>query len=82
VSVSAWPKYMQQREWRPTDGDTRCQNCGMPNPVWWTEHTLWNAVMDQDQQDVLCPTCFVRRAVERGHGRSGAWQLYPPASLR
>ena len=84
-AVQSWPADLQRRPWRPEDGDSRCQECGRANPVWWAEDEVWNLVMGGDAQreagGILCPTCFIIKATERGHCRSGAWQLYPPAPL-
>ncbi len=71
----------QRRAWRPEDGDAVCQECGAANPVWWAENELWNAVMGSEA-GILCPTCFIITAQRQGYGRAGAWQVYPPASLR
>lgn len=51
------------REWRPEDGDTRCQQCGQPNPIWWADNAQWNATVGgpdatDDPGGVLCPTCY------------------------
>lgn len=49
--------------WRPEDGDTRCQQCGQPNPIWWADNAQWNATVGgpdatDDPGGVLCPTCY------------------------
>lgn len=48
------------RPWQPGDGDKRCQSCGAPNIIWYTDHDLWNRVMPDD--GVLCIGCFIHRA--------------------
>ncbi len=70
-----------RRPWQPSDGDRRCQQCGMPNSCWWVEHKIWNAVMGGDG-GILCSNCFMLEARDVGVYRQGAWQLYPPADLR
>lgn len=45
-----------QRAWVASDGDTRCQRCGLRNPVWWADNADWNRLMPND--GVLCPTCY------------------------
>jgi hypothetical protein len=59
-----------ERPWRPEDGDTRCQECGRPNPVWFTDHATWNSVMGSEA-GILCPTCFALKA----GGPPGRWYL-------
>ena len=58
----------QQRAWRPEDGDSRCQQCGRPNPIWFAPDRLWNHVVGGDPgreaQGVLCPSCFAAKADE------------------
>jgi hypothetical protein len=53
----------QPTPWTPADGDSRCQQCGNPNPVWRAPHRVWNAVVggdpDREAGGVLCPTCFL-----------------------
>lgn len=44
------------RPWRPQDGDTRCQECGSRNPVWWANNDDWNRLLPDD--GVLCPSCY------------------------
>jgi hypothetical protein len=82
---------MLTRQWKPTNGDTVCQACMGANPMWWVPSELWNEVMNPDRSlptpggdpgGILCPTCFLLRADELGIGRVGAWQLYPPATLK
>jgi hypothetical protein len=48
------------QDWEPMDGDERCQSCGRPNPVWFTDNDVWNTVMPDD--GILCPTCFMLKA--------------------
>jgi hypothetical protein len=76
-----WPASMMVRQWKLKDGDTRCQKCVGVNPVWWVEDEVWNAVMGS-AAGILCPACFIAEAELKGIGRTGAWQLYPPSSLR
>jgi DNA-directed RNA polymerase subunit RPC12/RpoP len=57
-----------RRPWRPEDGDSRCQECGTEYLPWSVEDDLWNGVIGTEENPrgegtVLCPTCFVRRAV-------------------
>ncbi len=72
--------------WRPEDGDSKCQSCWCANPVWWTVSEVWNETMggdpEREAQGILCPNCFIAKALEQGIGRSGAWQIYPPAALK
>lgn len=51
----------EQREWRPEDGDTRCQECGFAYEPWVTNDRLWNRVMG-GPNGYLCPRCFGVRA--------------------
>lgn len=50
------------RPWRPEDGDTRCQQCGRRNPIWWADTATWNLIVGGDASreagGILCPTCF------------------------
>lgn len=61
------------RPWRPSDGDTRCQRCGRPNIVWYTDRDLWQTVMPDD--GVVCVGCFVE-AAEQHLGVGVAWYLH------
>jgi len=46
------------------EGDT-CRRCGGPDVVWFAPNDLWNRV-NGSPNGILCPTCFVRTAEERG----------------
>lgn len=65
------------RPWRPSDGDTRCQQCGRPNVVWSAPHDLWNEVMPND--GVLCPLCFMKTA-DAVENPPLAWSIQPLVS--
>ena len=39
-------------------GDKVCENCGAPNPIWFTEHEAWNKV-GPGGGGILCPRCFI-----------------------
>lgn len=57
----------QARPWRPSDGDSRCQECGHEYEPWFTDNSLWNEVMGGsayggDPGGYLCPRCFAIRA--------------------
>jgi hypothetical protein len=54
------------------DGDKRCQVCGQPNIVWFTDSDVWNKV--RPNGGVLCVPCFVREAEAMSINRS-AWYL-------
>lgn len=73
------------RPWRVSDGDARCQQCGGPNPAWWVPDEAWAAVVagnaNLEAPGILCPNCFIQKALASGFGRVGAWQLYPPGRL-
>jgi hypothetical protein len=56
------------RPWTPADGDTRCQECGLPNPVWWVPHEDWNRVTGSEG-GILCPTCYHVAWISRGMGQ-------------
>lgn len=62
------------RPWRPEDGDARCQHCGRPNIVWYTDHDLWNRVMPDD--GVLCIGCFIHRAESGSVPVGSVWALW------
>lgn len=80
MSVHDWPSELQQRPWEPTPDDRKCQGCDGPNIAWWVQTALWVEVVGHTRGN-LCPSCFVLAAEERGIGRSGTWQLYPPGDL-
>jgi hypothetical protein len=42
------------------EGDTRCQQCGRENPVWFAPNDVWNRVVPV-VSGVLCPNCFMLR---------------------
>lgn len=57
-----------RRPWRPEDGDTRCQECGAANIVWYTDSQTWNWVTGGDSPgsvSVLCVPCYVRTAEDK-----------------
>ena len=57
-----------------------CQRCGRFNPVWTAPSPLWNFVMRGgsingiERYCVVCPSCFVLLAEERGVLATG-WRL-------
>ena len=59
--------------------ESRCGRCGGPNRVWYAPSPLWNAVMrggsinGEEEFSVVCPTCFVVLAEERGIAQT--WRL-------
>lgn len=68
------------REWRPEDGDTRCQECGQTYRPWFTDNSLWNEVMggsayDGDPGGFLCSRCFTTRAENIFQGL--VWRVIP-----
>lgn len=67
--------------WEPEHGDSRCQDCGAVNVVWFAENALWNQVMGGpeaigDPGGVVCVLRFDRRA-EQALGRRQIWKLVP-----
>lgn len=63
----------------PEHGDSRCQDCGAVNVVWFAENALWNRVMGgpeatDDPGGVVCVPCFDRRA-EQALGQRQTWKL-------
>ena len=62
------------RPWRPEDGDRRCQRCGHPNVVWFTDADSWNTAMG-NESGILCVRCFVG-AYEAIYGAT-IWSLLP-----
>lgn len=61
------------REWTPEDGDLRCQKCGHPNVVWFTDATTWNSAMG-NEGGVLCIRCFV--GTYESQGEPVIWSLW------
>lgn len=61
--------------------ESECRRCGGPNRVWYAPSPLWNAVMRlggsingaEDFSGIICPTCFVVLAEERGI--ASMWRL-------
>jgi hypothetical protein len=64
-------------EVEPDRGRGDRASCGHPNPIWWTDHRLWNEVMGGDPDThaggVLCPSCFAARADE--HFENTTWRI-------
>jgi len=59
--------HVDRRPWVLSDGDSRCQDCGGPNPLWTADNDLWNRVLTGDPHTpldgvILCPTCFALKA--------------------
>lgn len=61
------------REWTPEDGDLRCQKCGHPNVVWFTDATTWNSAMG-NEGGVLCIRCFI--GTYESQGDPVIWSLW------
>ena len=61
------------REWTPEDGDLRCQKCGHPNVVWFTDATTWNSAMG-NEGGVLCIRCFI--GTYESQGEPVIWSLW------
>jgi hypothetical protein len=59
----------------PTHPEDRCQACGGPNIVWFTDSALWNRV-NGSPNGILCPMCFVALAEAIGVPNAG-WKLTP-----
>jgi hypothetical protein len=55
-----------------------CSECGAKNVCWFTPNELWNAIVRNENatDPMLCPTCFIRRAVAAGYDRD-AWKVAP-----
>lgn len=55
--------------------EARCDDCGGPNMVWWTENDVWNNVIRPNGEIIadpmLCPRCFIIRAKRFGY--YGPW---------
>lgn len=62
-------------------GDGPCSNCGtLDNIIWFTDSVFWNAVVRieprlTDDAEILCITCFVLMADQRGYRCH--WRLSP-----
>lgn len=61
--------------------ETRCDECGGVNPVWFAPNDVWNLVVGgpdatDDPGGILCPICFIRKAEGAGV-RPTAWALSP-----
>jgi hypothetical protein len=61
--------------------ESRCDDCGGVNPVWFAPNELWNLVIGGpeakgDPGGFICPTCFIARAEASGV-RPTAWELRP-----
>jgi hypothetical protein len=59
--------------------ESRCDDCGGVNPVWFAPNALWNFVVGGadakgDPGGFLCPGCFIARAEKIGI-RPTAWML-------
>lgn len=64
--------------WKPSDGDTVCQNCGQPNPIWFAPNEVWNRIVGgpdatDDPGGVLCPCCFMAK----GDDGIVVWEVRP-----
>ncbi len=62
-------------------GEKVCRRCGGPNRSWYAPSPLWNAVLrggsidgPPEFSDLVCPTCFMVLAEERGIAHS--WRLH------
>jgi hypothetical protein len=58
-----------------------CEGCGRPTLRWWVQDMIWDAVVGQDPDAMLCPGCFIDRATRAGVGGRGRWQIFPPAQM-
>lgn len=58
------------------NGDSPCADCGTKeNPIWYTDNTFWNAVMEEEVGKILCTDCFIVRAENKYRVKS--WRLIP-----
>ena len=62
--VLGWP------EFHPED---YCHRCGLQNACWYAPSPLWNAVMGDSGQGIVCMLCFVEIAEAKGIVK--AWRL-------
>jgi len=53
------------KNWKPSDGDKKCQSCGRKNPTWFAENKLFNLV-NGGEAGVICPLCFEKMADKKG----------------
>jgi hypothetical protein len=65
----------------PARCESRCDDCGGVNPVWFAPNPLWNLVIGGpeakgDPGGFICPGCFIVRAEAVGIKHT-AWQLRP-----
>jgi hypothetical protein len=68
------------RPWRPSDGDSRCQECGHTYVPWFTDNWLWNHAVGgptctSDPGGYLCPRCFMVLAEQAFPGL--VWRMFP-----
>lgn len=59
--------------------EATCEDCGLGNVGWFAPSDVWNAVCrppDYAADPMLCPMCFMRRAVAKGFSHSG-WLVVP-----
>jgi hypothetical protein len=66
VSADRSLAIFMREPWKPVDGDSKCQQCYGPNPIWFCESRIWNQVVggdpDQEAGGILCPSCFMVKA--------------------
>lgn len=65
----------------PHHPESKCQNCGGNNIVWWIDSDRWNHVTEAMLEEtgrgaILCPACFVRMW-EFMTGLQAVWHLVP-----
>lgn len=70
---------LAEPRWKPSDGDSVCQECGRMNPCWVTANRVWNEVIP-DRVGVFCPICFIAKA-DPVLAVSG-WELVPEYQRR
>ncbi len=52
-------------KWNQSDGDTKCQQCHSPNPLWTCDNYLFNQI-NESPNGILCPICFYKKAESKG----------------
>lgn len=52
-----------------------CDDCGLKNVVWFAPSKIWNFVVRDKEDPMLCPTCFIKRA--ENHGYDSIWEISP-----
>src|SRR3990167_4945758 len=62
LSTNTAKEVVHIEKWKPSDGDTKCQVCHQPNPLWTCHDNEFFNKVNGSPDGILCPKCFEEKA--------------------